>query len=220
MSSSAMIVRPHPRAFPERMHEWHQRLYEAAQNLTQRLESLPHRPILSDNCIRHLDLEIIRDRLDVDNEPVDNQPVNNQHIKKEPVDNEPFNNQPFRNQSIKQEPVDNEPVNNQPVRNVPSMIPRFFEPDDPHAAAQRVQRWNEVKRWPAPDPHKPEFIQDWRGYQIRTDIPLFDDIEHNFHRCCSMLMDRAPQQGQPRDSRDDGPEHQWVKFRCVNSKTC
>lgn len=169
MSSFAVFVRPHPRAFPGPMHEWHQKLYEAAEILTRRLENLPHRPILSDYFIRHLDLGIIRDRLDVDNEPVDNEP---------------------------------------------SMIPRFFDPDTPHVAAQRAQRWNEVNRWPAPDPNRPEIIQDWRGYQIRTDIPLFDDIEHIFHRCCLLLVDRGHEEEQERDSRDDDPGLlRWVKFR-------
>lgn len=185
MSSFAAFVGPHPRAFPEPMHEWHQKLYEAAEILTRRLQNLHYRPILSDYFLYHLGLGVIRDRLDVDNEPIDN------------------------------EPIDNGPIGNEPNGNEPSMIPRFFRPAEIQVAAQRVQRWNEVNRWPAPDLNRPEIIEHWRGCQIRTNIPLFDDIEVNFRRCYSLLANRGHEEEQEheRDSRNDDLELlRWAKF--------
>ncbi|EHK43162.1 hypothetical protein TRIATDRAFT_310718 [Trichoderma atroviride IMI 206040] len=105
-----------------------------------------------------------------------------------------------------------------------SVCAEFFRPDTPHVAARRAQRWNEVNRWPSPDPNRPEIIESWNGCPIRTNIPLFDDIEDNFHRCL-MLVDWDIEEerggggggggraGRARFSLDGGPEHLcWVKM--------
>lgn len=75
-----------------------------------------------------------------------------------------------------------------------SRHPRFFDPGDPQVAARRAQRWNASNRWPQQDPTRPEIINYLRHFPIRMNIPLFDDLEHNFRRCCEMLRYRDVEQ--------------------------
>lgn len=82
----------------------------------------------------------------------------------------------------------------QTVGNEHSRPPKFFDPDEPQAAARRAQRWNASNRWPRLDLSRPEIINYHKHFPIRTNIPLFDDLEDNFRRCCEMLKDQGIEQ--------------------------
>lgn len=88
---------------------------------------------------------------------------------------------------------------------------RYFRPDTPHVAAQRAQRWNEIKKWPPLDPNKPDTIVNWGTYPIRTDLPLDDDIVGNVDRCLKMV-DWEGEYGD-RIERPSQPEYLcWTRF--------
>ncbi|KAL6896425.1 hypothetical protein GGI43DRAFT_117665 [Trichoderma evansii] len=90
--------------------------------------------------------------------------------------------------------------------------PRYFSPDTPGAAAQRTRNWNRVEKWPILDPHGQDLIENWRGFPIRINIPLEDDVGGNFDRCLDMV-DWGDWDGGDRMERSNQPEDLcWTSF--------
>lgn len=65
--------------------------------------------------------------------------------------------------------------------------PLYFRPDNPHVAAQRAQRWNEVNNWPTLTPDTPEIIVNGGNYPIQTGITRFEHVAENIARCLKLV---------------------------------